>query len=118
MLSGMSFVLCASCRRHVRRDDPSCPFCAAAISGDAVAPPPGWRMSRGALFAFASSVAIAGCGSEVVPVYGAPSPDAATDANTDTGGPAPAYGAPAVDTGGMADDTGGAMPLYGAAPDK
>ena len=42
-------------------------------------------MTRGAAFAFASSVAIAGCSSEVnTPVYGAPSPDAASDA-TDSG---------------------------------
>jgi hypothetical protein len=108
-------VLCASCRRHVRRDDPSCPFCSATVFGDAVPPAPAWRMTRGAAFAFASSVALAGCSSESVPVYGAPSPDAATDA--DTGAVGPVYGAPA-DTGGAVDDTGGAMPLYGAAPDK
>jgi hypothetical protein len=114
----MSFVLCSSCRRHVRNDEPTCPFCAASVNADAPPPAAPWRMSRGALFAFASTVAIAGCGSQVdTPVYGAPSPDAATDGATDTGGPGPVYGAPA-DTGTTADDTGGAMPLYGAAPDK
>jgi len=109
----MSFVLCASCRRHVRRDDPSCPFCSASVTGEPV-PPATRRMPRGALFAFASTVAIAGCGSEVAP---SPTP---TDSGSqvDTGGAVPAYGAPAPDTGGMVEDTGGAVPLYGAAPDK
>jgi hypothetical protein len=74
-------------------------------------------MKRGALFAFTSSVAIAGCSSSETPMpaYGLPPVDAAADA--DAGGVGPVYGAPA-DTGGMVDDTGGAVPLYGAAPDK
>lgn len=83
-------------------------------------------MSRGAVFAFASSITIAGCGSSVE----SPAPsDAAVDtATTDTGQPAPLYGLPpdtGVDDMGTIDaaygapaDTGGGGALYGAAPDK
>lgn len=74
------------------------------------------RLARGAVFAFASSVIAVGCSSEdAKPVA------ADTGTVTDTGGAAPAYGAPADDTGtsdtGMTDDTGGPIAAYGAPPD-
>jgi len=117
---------CPSCHRHVQASEGACPFCAAPL-GKPMAVPSlpnvGGRLARGALFVFASSVGVVACGSST----DTPTP---TDTGvTDTGGPAPAYGAPAdtgstVDTGtldsgatdGTVDDTGGPMPKYGAPP--
>jgi hypothetical protein len=106
-------VPCPGCRRHVRAAAGACPFCAAAIDASRIAPDARTRLSRGALFAVAAaSVAIAGCSSDDTKT----ATDAGTDTGVvDTGGPAPAYGAPA-DTG-MTDDTGGPVAAYGAPPD-
>jgi hypothetical protein len=145
----MSFVPCPSCRRHVRAGDAACPFCGAAGAAEpAVAPSasvPGQRLSRGAMFAFAVSVAAcSSSGDDGNPglMYGGPPIDASTldtgaaDGGLDSGNPAPAYGAPAdtgtpdaskpdtgnADTGGASDvgadtsDTGGPAPLYGLPP--
>lgn len=108
----MPFVPCPSCRRHVRAGDSSCPFCAASLaSAGQPVPAASTRLGRGALFAFAVSVAACGGSTETETKD--------TGVATDTGGPAPAYGAP-VDTG-VADtgvtDTGGAVAAYGAPPD-
>jgi hypothetical protein len=81
------------------------------------------RLPRGAVFAFASSVAVVGCSSSDP----TPQPDAGDGAVTETIN-VPVYGAPAdtsvVDDMGTIDaaygapvDTGGGAPLYGAAPD-
>jgi hypothetical protein len=104
-----------------------CPFCAHALEGLIAIPPPNRRMSRGAVFAFASSITIAGCGSAVE----SPAPtDAAFDTlSTDTGQPGTLYGGVPADTGvddmgtidaayGAPADTGSGGALYGAAPDK
>ncbi|MGZ3421470.1 MAG: hypothetical protein ACXVEF_33775 [Polyangiales bacterium] len=125
-------VPCPGCRRHVRAADGACPFCSAAIDSTRIAPDARTRLSRGALFAVAAaSVAIAGCSSDdtktsttdsgvvdtggPAPAYGAPADTGSTsDSMDDTGGPVAAYGAP-PDTGAV-DDTGGGMPKYGAPP--
>ena len=118
---------CPGCRRHVRMSaGPSCPFCATTLGARVAVPVQNRRLPRGAVFAFASTVVIAGCGGAVE----SPTPtDAAADTNAiDSGGPGPLYGAPAdtgfVDDMGTIDaaygapvDSGGGAPLYGAAPD-
>ncbi len=116
----MPFVPCPSCRRHVRGDEPTCPFCANALDGAHAAravPAANRRMSRGALFAFAASMSVAGsvaaCGGQTEPAAS----DAATVSDSgadDTGGNVAMYGAPA-DTG--VSDDGGPVAAYGAPPD-
>ncbi len=114
---------CPSCRRHVRAGDQGeCPFCAASLTVvgtvPSVVPSVRGRLARGALFAFATSVIASGCSSTETTSPG----DAAIDTRPgdDSGGPAPAYGAPADDTGrpddGTVDDTGTPMAKYGAPP--
>jgi len=77
----MSLAPCTSCRRHVRADEPRCPFCGGTIgeaTSRAVA-----RAPRVAIL-FAGALGIAGCSDDgnVVPVYGAPITDsAAADTN-------------------------------------
>jgi hypothetical protein len=91
---------CPSCSRHVRRTENGCPFCGAALelAELPLKAMPTQRLGRAATFAFGAAVAtsVAAC----------------------SGGPAPAYGAPAVDTGIVADggSDGGAVPLYGGPP--
>jgi hypothetical protein len=106
-------VPCPGCKRHVRAAAGACPFCATSIDSSRIAPDARTRLSRGALFAVAAAtVAIAGCSSDDT---GTSTVDGGSDSIADTGGPAPAYGAPA-DTG-MSDDTGGPVAAYGAPPD-
>ncbi len=138
----MPFVPCPSCRRHVRAGDAACPFCSEALPASLQAVPAATqRLGRGALFAFA--VSVAACGGTETPETttdtGAVS-DGTTDSVTDTGaakddgidtsdtgGPVAAYGGPpdtgvkpdtATDTApdGTATDSGGGTPLYGSPP--
>jgi hypothetical protein len=69
---------CSSCRRHVKRSDAACPFCAAPTPSvtptdpRARAAPPGTK--RAALFAMGVSLVASACEPEptTVPIYGAP----------------------------------------------
>ncbi|HTV17213.1 MAG TPA: hypothetical protein VMG12_01040 [Polyangiaceae bacterium] len=70
-------VPCSSCRRHVKRGEAACPFCAAPLESTTAAVaearpvPPG--MKRAALFAMSVSLAASACEADnAVPVYGAP----------------------------------------------
>lgn len=67
----MSFVPCSACHRHVRVDDPTCPFCGAGVdAGEIAAPtiPPG-RHGRVARMAFGAGLlfTVTAC-----PAYGTP----------------------------------------------
>jgi hypothetical protein len=134
---------CPSCARHLRASEEACPFCGAAVAGK-LSPLPGTskRLTRAAAFAFTASLAaVAGvhCGDDdaggsssgktptvdsgadtgpgPAPAYGAPAPDAGSDAAADTG-----VGDAASDASGDAADEGGSSgalygaPLYGAPP--
>lgn len=50
--------MCPGCARHVRVDEPRCPFCEAPLSGLAPAAdmPPSMRLSRRAMFAVSASI--------------------------------------------------------------
>ena len=59
-MSTASLSPCPACQRHVRVDAPSCPFCASDLAGATLPVIPdagGARLTRAALFAFATSVA-------------------------------------------------------------
>ena len=95
----------------MRSDEERCPFCNDVVATTAVSVAPALplaRLGRAAIVAFGTLMAapamLAGCGDDsapadsgVGPLYGGPPIDAA--AADDTGGPAPAYGAPAPDGG-------------------
>ncbi len=123
----MSLKLCASCARHVRTTDTTCPFCN-SVQSTAV-PQPISRATRAAMVFGGATLVVAGvaCGgntddgtkdastsptstttststSTAAPAYGAPPQDAATDT-----GPVAMYGAPPP-------QDGGAVPPYGAPP--
>jgi hypothetical protein len=115
-------VPCGGCDRHVKSDEPTCPFCGAAV--DARRPVPGRpsaRLGRAATFAFGAALAAAsasGCGESHTPDdAAAEEPDAGTDAGEatpppDDAGPAPLYGgAPPP------EEDAGFAPLYGGAPE-
>jgi len=131
----MPLIPCPSCRRHVRAGDESCPFCASAMPADARAVPAlNGRLGRGALFAFAVSVAACGGSTEsdTTTDSGAATDSGATDTGTakdtaveDTGGPVAAYGGPpdtglidtgTTDAGADVRDSGGPAPAYGLPP--
>lgn len=107
-------VPCASCRRHVRAGEGDCRFCGAHLPAAVAAVPAlRGRLPRGAVFAFASTLAVAGCG-------GSTEPESGGDAAVDTGASASLYGGAPVDTGiadGTAADSGTSMSLYGAPAD-
>lgn len=109
-------VPCPQCARHVFAGGAACPFCASALPVDLAkravpAATAGARLSRSALFAFATSAAVA-CssgGSGSIDDAGSRDGSPSADSGVDTGGPAPAYGQPI--------DDGGVGPLYGAPAD-
>lgn len=119
----MSLIPCPSCHRHVRVGDASCPFCAASVPSD-VRPVPSatTRLGRGALFAFAVSVAACGGTTESEPAADGGTDTGATKDTgtaadtsvTDTGTLSGAYGSPPPDTG--VRDTGAPAPPYGIPP--
>lgn len=75
-----AFVPCSSCRRHVRRMEAVCPFCAAPLAGDAGELPLARSVvargvSRSTLFAMGVSLAASACEADnSVAIYGAPAP--------------------------------------------
>jgi hypothetical protein len=95
----------------VRVDEPQCPFCGGSVGAAQPIARAVAHASRVAIL-FAGAVGVAGCGSNDVPVYGAPFPadavsdtgstkDSGTDtASSDTGGAVPPYGAPFTDDSG------------------
>lgn len=125
----MSLAPCPSCARHVKTSEKSCPFCKSALPeslADSAIPGATHRLGRAAAFAFTASLTVAGCSAGIAPVGGdggsgdeggagdsgsndsstvfdsAPKKDGSTP--QDDGGVqppygAPAYGAPAVDSG-------------------
>lgn len=114
---------CASCSRHVRQAEGSCPFCGGALSLASVppAPLPRKRLGRAATFAFGASVVgattLVACGDDAepdpvpVPVYGAPA--AGTWSGPGQGGEGGQGGAAPTDFNG---EGGEARAVYGAPP--
>jgi hypothetical protein len=111
-------VPCAGCGRHVRASESQCPFCGMTLESDLAAravPSTTARLGRGAMFVFATTVAIGAC---------APSPgpsDAASPADggtvQDGGGGMALYGAPVpTDGGAEPQDSGGPSPSDGGGP--
>ena len=86
-------VPCSQCQRHVRSDEPTCPFCHATLSpgrscnGRCSGPAPA-RVAKAALVAAGAALLGPGCFSSVEPPYGAaPHFDAGTQPPPDAGQP-------------------------------
>ncbi len=74
----MNHVLCPGCERHVRVDETDCPFCDRALTAAdraRLAPDTNKRLRRAAYLFFGATVAIAGCGEDVVTTTSASSND-------------------------------------------
>lgn len=85
----MKLLQCQACRRHVRSEETSCPFCGQSVEGlepRAVAPMP--ERSRAAAVLLGAA-AMVGCGKEAAQPPPAPNP-------TPTEMAMPAYGGPPV----------------------
>lgn len=108
---------CPGCHRHVRTDAPHCPFCSATLDATSLPVTPdagGARLTRAALFAFATSVAACSTTRAPAPadntqVQPAPAP-APAPAPTEPGTVAAIYGAPAP----MMEPDAGAPPAVDA----
>jgi hypothetical protein len=128
-------VACPSCHRHVRVTEACCPFCSGILPGDLASravPSASGRMSRAAAFVFGASLAVTGCGSEVLTETsggvgsgsssdgssGAPSSSSASSGGSaedggtsvDDGGEPPPIDAGLVDDGGISADYGAPPP--------
>ena len=124
----MPLIPCPSCHRHVRVADTACPFCSSSLpEGARPVPSATTRLGRGALFAFAVSVAACGGTTESEPATdgggtdtGATKDSGSGDTSvTDTGTLSGAYGSPPPDTGVRdtgVTDTGSPAPPYGIPP--
>ncbi|MEC7524992.1 MAG: hypothetical protein VYE22_34240 [Myxococcota bacterium] len=116
----MSHLLpCDGCDRHVRADEPTCPFCGDSLRHRGAPQLPGARLGRAATFAFGAALAAAtasGCGESHdrtdggEPPADAAEPPADAGIERDSGTVAPPYGTP--------PDDGGFAPLYGGAPEE
>ncbi len=75
---------CSACRRHVRIDEATCPFCGAATAGAPRTLPVG-RFARAAVFAGAVAGAATGCGGKSKPAD--PNIENESTATIDAGAP-------------------------------
>ncbi len=121
----MSLRPCPSCGRHVRHHEPSCPFCATALSPvEERASKPLPRAGRAVIMAFgalATSSTLAGCPGNPMPLYGGPPVDAgdvhpSEDAASTADAPSTLDAASAEDAAMPENDVGGGMNLYGGPP--
>jgi hypothetical protein len=127
----MSFAPCPSCGRHVKLIESTCPFCSHGTKGLLVATPtlPG-RVTRAAIYAFTTTLAVAGCTSGsptsssgtsgISSSSGGSSSSGASSSSSgeSSSGVAPAYGAPAPDPtdGGTSTSSSGNSGAYGGPP--
>ena len=128
-------VPCSGCDRHVRADEPACPFCGEAPSAAARRPSARRvpeRAGRAAMFAFGAALAAAssGCGQSHGPTEDAGATedagpaivdagvDSGVDAGVDAGSVIAAYGTPAIDAGPIEPEDAGFFPPYGTPPEE
>ncbi len=123
----MSLVPCPECRRHVRRNEEMCPFCAAAIAERLAAiPERRWstaRLGRAALISLAAAGVgtIDACSMETA--YGTAILAPREPSTGETGGFASTGGRPPIDAGPRdaeadGDDATGGGGTSGASPDS
>jgi hypothetical protein len=110
-------VPCPECARHVRANEPRCPFCRVALDLGDTPPPlvPAERLGRGDLLAFQTLVraglvavtsGVAGCWTTTTPIYGAPD-NTGPVGNGGTGGFSAGGGVGGASAGTTAGGNGG-----------
>lgn len=101
---------CPHCHRHVKVDEPACPFCASPLAFTALAPRrwPRAPIGRAALFAF-GVIAAPACGDD-----SGPPADARSDAAVSVDAPADAAPDAAFDAD--PDQPDGSIAIYSSAP--
>jgi hypothetical protein len=60
----LTLLPCPACARHVRANEPNCPFCVTPLPAHYAATRhalPSQRLGRGAMFAFSTTLGLAGC---------------------------------------------------------
>lgn len=72
----VALIPCSCCKRHVRRDEDACPFCAARVPADVHPAPEAPRLGRAAVFLFATTV-VGGLTTQAC--KGSPTPQKATE---------------------------------------
>lgn len=106
-MSNAALSPCPECQRHVRVDSQECPFCARDLTGAPLPVVPDMgaaRLSRAAIFAFATSVAA--CTTAQAPPQSPPPPQAAV--------PQPVVTAPPPDPAAAPPEPGTVAAIYGA----
>lgn len=94
------FVVCADCRRHIRKSEAACPFCGGGRYVHREAPDlSGRRLDRLALLTFATSVVACGGGQPPPPASVAPAPTTSAPEATPAPSSAPSTQASAPDPG-------------------
>ncbi|MBL8683970.1 MAG: hypothetical protein JNK05_32660 [Myxococcales bacterium] len=112
-----ALVPCGGCGRHVRSSETACPFCGATVNEDARAkaiPAANTRMTRNAMFVFATTLALSGCAASTGPSDSGTGGDVqSTDSGVpqdsgvaDSGNPVAMYGAPQPTDSGVTQDSG------------
>lgn len=104
-------VPCASCARHLRVSEATCPFCGASVSSVALRAAPtrlGRRVTRAALAA--GTLAITACGSNVQALYGGVPVEEDAGSDASDGSIIALYGGPPQDAGSTADADSGSTP--------
>ena len=99
---------CPGCKRHVATDETACPFCSSPLPDSfrnaVLCRSPRERLNRAALMvagaALMGAEACSSTNTSIMPLYGAPNPDAGADTSSSDGNPndipaIPIYGAPA-----------------------
>jgi len=107
----MSFAPCSSCGRHIKTTEAACPFC---TQGAPLSATPGLtgRASRAAIYAFTTTLALAGCTS------GSPtSSTSSSGASSGTSGTSSgSSGASSSGSSSGESSSGAVAPPYGIAP--
>ncbi|MBL8715192.1 MAG: hypothetical protein JNL79_04320 [Myxococcales bacterium] len=106
----MTLAPCTVCRRHIRLDEPSCPFCGGAVPTTLTAETATPRLSRSALAALGAigvGLGLAGCPTPMATLYGGP-PTPRPEPTTSTSASASESTSPAP--------TASEVAIYGAPP--
>lgn len=86
----IGLVNCGGCHRHIRRTEPTCPFCGIIVTSEVAAAPerawPSARIGRATLMVFAAAIGTTACSGKVLSETGIPDGIPPGDASMGGGG--------------------------------